>query len=189
MEGQASRGRMAAWEWLRTIFALPLILLLYVGFVASIPILVVVCLGYEVSQLIGEGRFHRHLRKAGRSVRLRDFRATIPSGSGTLILEVIPGKYWDERAWWTPEDVVAEAPCSLPHESALCSEEAEDPRTNEYSRFCASVYQRYLSLDEGTALLVEDGGRDFPDEAAANRICLWHLFGEHKVAWLDDATG
>jgi hypothetical protein len=103
-------------EVLRLIVVLPLFLLIAIAYLLLLPLIIPVCIGHDVWLLVRDCRFSRRMQSAGRCAKWEAVDRAIRSGTGTLFLEVVGVKPWEERAWWTPDCVTDRIPCELPNE-------------------------------------------------------------------------
>jgi hypothetical protein len=88
------------------------------------------------------------MESRGRYIAWADLLPRLEAGVGTLIIDY--GDNWPIRLWWTPDDVMAMAPCKPSGEDRLLymllGEEERDP----FVQWCCS---RYTDLESGCAYL------------------------------------
>ena len=125
--------------------------LLFGAALLSIPYMLVamICAGWR------ERRLFRRLKRLQRTLAWHEVEQHLRDGDGTLIIE--QAQKQPLRLWWTPDDIPASAPVTVP---ALADIDFVlfDPN----QPFTAWCYQRYLSLVTGTAALTRPTRMDFP---------------------------
>ena len=135
-------GLVAAWVFL---FA-PLFVLLALIFAPLLAFLIP--LGY-----ISELRVWLRMYRLGRFLRPRAARLRVSAEGGTLIVESPTLGWGTTRAWWTPDDILAQSPYSQPtledYKSHL--ESAAEEKCLDWDRWC---FDNYTRLEQGRALLI-----------------------------------
>ena len=93
------------------------------------------------NRLVSEGRFAKWI----------DVESRLKDGSGTLIVQHCSPK-GPIREWWTDDDIIGDAPISLPGALSEMPAESELEMLQTYARECS---QRYLDEETGLAKLTE----------------------------------
>ena len=125
-----------------------------VAFAIMLPLGLVVLLSIPVAgamaslQAIGERRYRRRMAGRGRFSAWADLVPVLEAGQGTLIIE--QANKCPVRVWWTPDDVLALAPCPPPAAEEL---DISGCRSAEPHEFVAWCHRRYLDEDAGSARL------------------------------------
>jgi hypothetical protein len=96
-----------------------------------------------------ERRFRRKMDAQDRFLSWDDLLPALNDGSGTLIIE--QANKLPVRVWWTPDDVLAIAPCPPPDDDQLQCGAVSPPKTPH--PFVSWCHQRYMHEHTGTALL------------------------------------
>lgn len=99
---------------------------------------------------VGEWQVRFRMRRCGRYLSLSEAQSAIARSAGTLIIEQ-PSLGWNvTRAWWTPENLVAQSPFGLPcHEDYKNA--AKTMTALDWDRWC---WRNYTSLDNGRAFFI-----------------------------------
>lgn len=141
-------------------------------------ILAVVALPWILPLYLHDRRIKRELAKAGRFLKNREFAARLTAGDGTLI--AVQDYMGRTIHWWTEEDVIGNAPVTLPPRNAIDSARSEALRL--YAERCLA---RYIDYESGIALLT-NGTMKLVDEPlhvafpAAKAVTI--------VTWTDEPT-
>lgn len=117
----------------------------------TLVILLVLGLYAVIHIIIFELLFHARMRQCGRFLRWRQLGARIAGeGSGTLIIES-PSLGWGfTHAWWTPEKILAVAPCDVPADDDYRSA-AEKMKCLDWDRW---HWENYTDPDRGRGFLL-----------------------------------
>lgn len=123
---------------------------------------VVTCLIFLAPLVIGVGvlaiswnwlielLFQRKMRRSGRYLTLQQCKYRIVNERGTLIIEFPLLGWGNSRAWWTPENILLNAPRTPPTQ-----EERGDSKLKreifEWDRWC---FMNFTSEETGRALLI-----------------------------------
>lgn len=130
------------------ILGLPLLLILAV---LAVPYALV----FNICLAVRERRLLRRLRSARRVLPWREVEQHLRAGSGTLIIET--GHKQGHRFWWTPDDIAAVSPIPVPAFADI-----DFVLFNPAAPFTRWCFERYLSLQGGTAFLTRSVGLTFP---------------------------
>jgi hypothetical protein len=106
-----------------------------------------VFLATEVAFVLGEWMLRRRMRRAGRYLH----RRALAGRGGTLICDSPSFGWGVARLWWTPDDVLADAPA--PPEAREERSRALRGGDYQWHAFDRWVSERYVSPETGTAYL------------------------------------
>jgi hypothetical protein len=140
-------GSQAWYRKVAMILLLPFVL-------PTIPLVLLIfaCIGLYavVANYFSERQIRRRMKQSGRYLSLSDVRDRIAACGGTLIIES-PSLGWNfTHAWWTPDEIVATSPFSVPGENEY-KIAAERMECLEWDRW---VWDNYTCLDKGRAFLI-----------------------------------
>lgn len=99
-------------------------------------------------QAFRERRFRRRMKAQGRFIAWDDLLPALSRGEGTLILQRGPRR--PMRAWWTPDDVLALAPCPPPSFEEMDPLGLNPEGPHEFVAWCDWLY---LDENNGSAKL------------------------------------
>jgi hypothetical protein len=91
-------------------------------------------------------RVRRLMHGRGRYISWAELLPNLISGLGTLIID--HGDNWPIRLWWTPDDVLAIAPCPPPNQDRLLDAMVGEGEPDPFIGWCCL---RFTDLDRGTA--------------------------------------
>lgn len=134
-----------SWPWYLWPLAPIVLLLLPLAVLLSIPF----AYALMVLNAMIERRFRRKMNAQGRFRSWDDLLPALDDGSGTLIIE--QANKLPVRVWWTPDDVLAIAPCPPPEDEQLQCDAISPPTTPH--PFVSWCHQQYTHEETGTALL------------------------------------
>ncbi len=141
-----------------------LILGAFIGLYLLLALALLVCLGTfaGVSNLLRELGVQRKMRAAGRFLPWRMALERIEHSGGTLILESPTIGWAVTRAWWTPDDVLAQTPTPPPDKSE------RDHSVLSRHPFIEWCHDHYTDLDHGTGYLLAT----YNGHRCANRLMV-----------------
>lgn len=169
MRAQSDKSIASApWPWYRYVFYALRRPYLLVIFVIVLPIFVILGVLGSFAVLINwlsERSFRSQMRRRNRFLSWDEALRRIGQSGGTLIIET-PSPGWNfTHAWWTPEDVLAKSPYSMPSEEEYIRA-AEESRCLDWDRWC---WDNYICPEKGTAFLL----RVWNGESLERRLKQW----------------
>ncbi len=130
------------WEWLfyPIVFVIT-ICFFVVASILAIPVRVI----SDIASLSTERKMKDRLIKSGRFVADDELKRHLDDGSGTLIV-VHESPKGPIREWWTEDDVIGNAPLSLP-------DKFDDCLVDDLTVFAERCLEKYVDPTEGSAVL------------------------------------
>lgn len=129
------------------VVAVPLVLFALLPLLLVIAPIGIFCL---ICTVVSEFSLRLSMQRRGRGLRMSELRRRITANGGTLIVEYLSPGWRLSHAWWTPDDLVAQSPYSMPDEDEFFNAFAE-AKCLDWEKWC---WRNYTSPDCGRAFLV-----------------------------------